>query len=295
MKNILVPTDFSACAEHAVEAAAKLAKKFNAIVHLFHNIVLPPYLEELSDTEKSNHKEVLQLTQNADILLNNAKNKFDNSFAYPLLRRGKLVDNIQDIVKTKGIDMIVMGSHGTSGKNEFFIGSNTQKVVRMVHCPVLVLKEPLKKLDFDKIVYASNLHVEERNSMVAAKNLIKHFVPKEIHLLTIHTSEFFGAPYVVQKASLDDCSKLFKPFKVKNHIYKDFTVSGGIQNFVKAIKPDLLIVSNHKRHPLKRMLVGSNVETLINHVDVPVLSIDYELEPIPEDMQEVTNLGRRSR
>lgn len=295
MKNILVPTDFSACAEHAVEAAAQLAKKFNAIVYLFHNVTLPPYLEELSEAEKENDSEVLQLMLNADVLLAEAKKKFDKSFAYPIVSRGNLIDNIQEIVKTKSIDMVVMGSHGTSGKNEFFIGSNTQKAVRIVHCPVLVLKEPLKKLDFDKIVYASNFNLDERDSMVAAKNFIKHFLPKEIHLLTIHTSDFFGAPYIIEKAAMDDCSKLFRPFKVRNHIYRDFTVSGGIQNFVTENKPDLLVVSNHNRRPLKRMLAGSNVEMLINHVDVPVLSIDYELEPVSEDMREVTNLGRRSR
>ena len=295
MKNILVPTDFSACAGNAVEAAVKLAKKFNAIVYLYHNVTLPSYLEELTEKEKEHDSEVIQLMLNADVLLASNKDKFDKSFAYPIVRRGNLIKNIQDIVKTKEIDMIVMGSHGTSGKSEFFIGSNTQKVVRTVHCPVLVLKEPLKKVDFDKIVYASNFNLDERHSMVAAKNFIKHFLPKEIHLLTIHTSEFFGAPYVVEKAAMDDCSKLFKPFKVRNHIYRDFTVSGGIQNFVKENQPDLLIVSNHNRRPLKRMIAGSNVEMLINHVDVPVLSIDYTIEPVAEDMQEVTNLSRRAR
>jgi len=295
MKYILVPTDFSACAEYAVEAAAKLAKKFNAIVYLFHNVYLPAHLEELSEAQKEKDVEVLQTLQNAEILLTATKEKFFKTLAFPVVTRGNLIANIQDIVKTKHIDMLVMGSHGASGKNEFFIGSHTQKVVRMVHCPVLVLKEPLKKLDFDSIAYASNLNLDERNSMVVAKDFIKHFLPKEIHLLTIHTSEFFGGAYMIEQAAMDDCAKIFKPFKVKNHIYRDFTVGGGIQNFVAVKQPDLLIVSNHNRHPLKRMLIGSNVETLINHVDVPVLSIDYEVEPVPEDIRELTNLGQRTR
>ncbi|MBK7409888.1 MAG: universal stress protein [Saprospirales bacterium] len=39
---------------------------------------------------------------------------------------------------------------------------------------------------------------------------------------------------------------------------------------------DLIGISNHERHPLKRILVGSNVEALINHSKLPVLVIDYE-------------------
>ena len=293
MKNLLIPTDFSRYAEYAVEAAVVVAKKFNAVVHIFHNLELPPYLDKLSEAEKERHPDILQLLQNADVLLQNTLKKFKGVYAYPIIRSGNLIHNINQLVKEKGIDMMIMGSHGTSGKNEFFIGSNTQKAVRVVHCPVLVLKEPLKKLDFDKVVYASSFNVNERSSILKAKGFIKHFLPSEIHLLTIHTSDFFGIPYVIEKTTLDDCSKLLKPFRVINHVYRDFTVSGGIQSFVAKLKPDLLIVSNHIRHPLKRMLLGSNVEALINHVATPILSIDYEEEPSGEDFAELMNMSHQ--
>lgn len=289
MKNILVPTDFSVFAEYAIDAAQSLAEKFNATVYVFHNVSLPNYLASLPKAEQENHKEVLQITHNANILLEDTLKKFKGN-AYPILRKGKLIDNINQIVPEKGIDMVVMGSHGTSGKNEFFIGSNTQKAVRVVHCPVLVLKRPLGKLDFNKIVYASSFNVDERDSILKFKKIIKHFIPEVIHLLTIHTSGFFSPPYVLEKAALDDCGKLLHPFEVHNHVYRDFTVSGGIQNFVANIKPDLLVVSNHQRHPLKRMLRGSNVEALVNHVDIPVLTIDYTFNLTSEDFEELNNL-----
>ena len=38
------------------------------------------------------------------------------------------------------VDLIVMGSHGASGLNEWLIGSNAQKIVRLAHCPVLTIK-----------------------------------------------------------------------------------------------------------------------------------------------------------
>lgn len=290
MKNILVPTDFSIFAKYAINAAHSLAKKFNATVYVFHNVTLPHELASLPAEEQENHKEVLQMIHNANILLEETMKKFKGK-AYPIIRKGKLIDNINQIVPEKGIDMVIMGSHGTSGKNEFFIGSNTQKAVRVVHCPVLVLKKPLEKLDFNTIVYASSFNVDERESILKFKKFIKHFIPEIIHLLTIHTSAFFGPPFVLEKAALEDCGKLLKPFKIRNHVYRDFTVSGGIQNFVAKMKPDLLVVSNHQRHPLKRMLRGSNVEALINHVDIPVLTIDYTLDLTTEDFEELNNLA----
>ena len=43
MKKILVPTDFSECAEHAVEVAASLAKKMDARLYIIHVMDIPVY------------------------------------------------------------------------------------------------------------------------------------------------------------------------------------------------------------------------------------------------------------
>ncbi len=53
-------------------------------------------------------------------------------------------------------DLIVMGSHGASGFQEMFIGSNTEKVVRNSDVPVLVVKREEPEFKADKFVFASD-------------------------------------------------------------------------------------------------------------------------------------------
>ena len=190
---------------------------------------------------------------------------------------GNWINRIQQFVVQKNIDLIVMGSHGASGKNEYFIGSNTQKVVRKVHCPILVLKEPLKKVNFNKVIYASSFNTAEKESFLKFKDFIKHFLP-EIHLVTIHNSEFLDGPIILQKAVLKDYVELSKPLTAHPHIVDDFTIDGSIRKFANSINADLVVVANHYKRPLKRMLVGSNVEALVNHANMPVLTIDYPEE-----------------
>ena len=132
-------------------------------------------------------------------------------------------------------------------------------------------------MDFRKVVYASSFNKSEKNSFLKFKKFIKHFLP-EIHLVLIRSTTFFSTPKILQEEALKDYAALCQPFTCHTHIFKDFTIEHGIRVFAEKLAADLIVVANHNRHPLKRMFAGSNVEALINHADLPVLSIDYEEE-----------------
>lgn len=266
MKNILVPTDFSACAGHAIDVAFKLAKKFDSTVHLLHVIT--------DARAGDNEEEWNQSIENANILLKKICDEHPTVEAVPLTATGKLMKVLEQYVAAHGIDLVVMGSHGASGKQEYFVGSNTQKAVRSIFAHVLVVKDQVEDVDFDKVVFASNFNQSERSAFLKFKEFIKHFIP-EIHLVMVHTSSLFDPPYVVSQEAMKDFQVLCEPFKSQTHIFRDFTIEKGIRTFADDIGAKLIAVSNHYRHPLKRMIIGSNVEALINHSHLPVLSIDY--------------------
>lgn len=267
MKNILVPTDFSACARNAEAAAIQLAGRFGSRVHFIH--ILTPGLYE-TDTPGWAQKKA-----NREILLEEVRQRYPSVESTATCLEGPLIDLLELEVRQRGIDLIVMGSHGASGKNEYFIGSNTQRVVRRVHVPVLVVKDPIESLSFKKVVFASRFNETEREPFLRFKNIVKHFTP-EVHLVAIHTSSFFEAPYIVTKSAMDEYQALCEPLTSEVHIFRDLNVEEGIRIFAGSVHADLIGISNYERHPIKRMLVGSNVEALVNHSAVPVLTIDYE-------------------
>ncbi len=278
MKSILAPTDFSACAFQATEAAAKLARRFGASLHLMTCLGLPKNWKQLSAREKAQMPEVQQRIYNTEVLFNDLRNRFSDIDVKTAYCGGKLTAEVREYVKRHAIDFIVMGSHGSSGKNEYFVGSNTQKVVREVHCPTLVVKEPLEEVNFDKAVFASSFHENEREPFLKFKDFIKHFVP-EIHLVEVHTSSLLDPPYFLSHEAMEEFRSLCAPFRCETHIHRNFNVERGIRTFAEEVGAKLIGISNHHRHPLKRMLIGSNVEALINHSSIPVLSIDYEKTP----------------
>ncbi|MEL6866027.1 MAG: universal stress protein [Bacteroidota bacterium] len=276
MKQMLIPTDFSACASHAAELGFAMAELFEAKVHLFTQIELPSNWESLSPEEQKKNPEALQRIHNAEVLMKEWVEKAQQ-WNIPIVKRiagGPLTKAIEAYAEKESIDFIVMGSHGASGKNEFFIGSNTQKVVRTLHLPVLVVKEPQEDFQIKKVVFASNFGEQDKPAFRYFLEFVKSFQP-EIHLVAINTSGFFSQPYVLVKSSMADYEAMAKPLVCKSHFYRDFSVDAGIRNLSEEIGAQLIGISNQNRQPLKRMLVGSNVEALVNHADIPVLSIDF--------------------
>lgn len=271
MKNILIPTDFSACAGHAVHAGILLAKRFEARVHLLHGM-LPLRTREKRNTKLLEEQE--QTKQNATTLLKDIAAQNPEISFVTVVDEGKLPIVISNYVENTGIDLIVMGSHGISGQNEYLIGSNTQKVVRKVHRPVLVIKDRLEDIDFSRVVFATNLNQDEKESFARFKDFVKHFLP-EIHIVYINNDPFFGLPYVHTKELLEEWKVLAKPFTCHTHYFNAYTVDQGIRAMSEEIGAKLVSISNHQRHPMKRMFSGSNVEALVNHAKLPVLSIDY--------------------
>jgi nucleotide-binding universal stress UspA family protein len=276
MKNILVPTDFSACATYATKVAFDIALNFGATVHLFTKINIHFNWSNLSEEEKIQYPEDRQKIHNTELLLNEwqriaKERKITLKTAWS---GGDLIKNISDYTEDFKVDFIIMGSHGLSGKNEYFVGSNTQRVVRTVHCPVLIVKEELSAFQPTKVVFASEFNEIEKESFQYLLNFVRPFNP-EIHLLEVNTSSWFGQPYALVKASMDDFKAMCGDLKCYTHFYRDWSVDAGIRNLSEEIGADLISISNLQRRPLKRMFSGSNVEALVNHADAPVLSIDF--------------------
>lgn len=274
MRTILSPTDFSLCARYATDAAAQLARRLDAQLHLLHCMNLPDGWDNWNEQQRGMRPEVQQEVTNARLELQDLSNTYPDLEVKATVCGGPLPQSVAGYVDQSAADLVVMGSHGASGKNEYFIGSNTQKVVREVHCPVLVVKEPLDKIDFGKVVFASSFHQKEREAFLRFKEFVKPFVP-EIHLVEIHTSSFFDPPYILSRQAMDEFKGLCAPFRCETHVFRNFSVDRGVRAFAENIGAGLIGISNHHRHPLRRMLSGSNVEALVNHSDTPVLSVDY--------------------
>lgn len=138
-ETILVATDFSETADHALDHACELARALRATVHLVHCIGagLPGLPAALSQTMI----ETLRASS-SHALANLAARHADVTWGRMLVIEDDPRDGILSAAKEVGADCIVMGTHGRRGVSRLFIGSVAEHVVRRAACPVLTVRPP---------------------------------------------------------------------------------------------------------------------------------------------------------
>lgn len=274
MKKILVPTDFSTCAEHATVVALGLAKEFKAELHFYHRILMPPRWQELSTEERLSMKEIESLIKSAeeDLLALKSQPRFKGITVKTVHSHGNLIQKIEEYIDYAGIDFVVMGSHGASGMTEILMGSNAQKVVRFTKSPVLVVKKPVKEVQFKNIVFASNFNEKAKPIFEQVVAFAKHF-EAHIHLLNIETSSFFTEPKFLLEEAMASFEAMYDG-EITSHIFQKNNLDKGIEVFSKQINADLIAVASHGNRPLRQLFWHSVVEAIVNHSDIPVLSIN---------------------
>jgi len=278
MKNIFVPTDFSNCSTYAVELAMGLAELTNATLHLFTSMDNPKVDGPMNCELVESSSEGSAFKHNVDLLFEDWRREATvrDIKIKTTCSGGSLLSGIQSYVADNPIDLIVMGSHGQTINSNLFMGTNTQKVIRSIHLPVLIIKERLQEYKFKNVVYASDFKEEEKASFQAFLNIIKYFKPDVIHLLSINTIGWLLPPYSEMEDRMEAFKKMCGDAKCKTHFYHNKSLEDGIRSFSEAIEADLVVVSNHFRDPVRRIFSGSNVEGLVNHSSLPVLTIDFE-------------------
>lgn len=259
---ILVPTDFSECAGFAADVAIKIAKRFNATVHFLTIWDLPE-----NQKLKGQKKAALEKLE--------TKYKANNQNIKTVYIEGKLISTINQYIQENEIDLMVMGSHGINGYSEIIIGSTTQKVVRNIHAPVLVIKKALKTVDFKNIVFASDFSLKEQDVFKRFLEFIKIFSNPHIHLVAVNTSSFFNQPEFLLREAMKTFKSLAGEISCTKHISYDYNVENGIEHFANVIESDLIVVSNYQKSMLRKLFIGSTVEALVNHSEIPVLSLDF--------------------
>jgi len=143
LKKILVPVDFSDCSKKALQYAIPLARQFNARI-IFLNVITPPYTFgrefDLADRPEFPGAELRKRSERRLAAL--AKEMVPAEIPVQIESRcGVESSEIVDAAKTSKIDLIVISTHGRTGRAHELAGSVAEAVVQLAPCPVLVVRE----------------------------------------------------------------------------------------------------------------------------------------------------------
>jgi nucleotide-binding universal stress UspA family protein len=143
--HILVPTDFSEASDAALEYARAVAARFGSTLHLLHVVEAPfvtgPMGTEVFITESPAVQ--AELFEEAQVRLAARVTEHDKGRFHTTTEivSGTTARTILGYASERGINLIVMGTHGRSGMAHLLMGSVAEKIVRNAPCPVLTVRQ----------------------------------------------------------------------------------------------------------------------------------------------------------
>ncbi len=271
MKNLLVAIDFSRNAIQALEYALVYADRFNADISLIwvDNCIGPDLMVERTDGESRYESRVL-----IKEIIDKYQSKFQKRNINFKLRKGKVYEEISKQAKKIGTDLIFAGTHGITGFEEYWIGSNAYRIVTHAPCPVVTLRQDFKfGRTVKNILMPIDGSMQSSNKVKITADIAEAF-GAEVQVLALHTSKLASLRRQVDKHLGIVKEHLDK--KNINHTISEVSTKNLTQDtidFAAQNKVDLITIMTEQETTQANVFLGTFARQLVNNCPVPVLSI----------------------
>jgi nucleotide-binding universal stress UspA family protein len=275
LQNIVVPVDFSECAENAIRFAVAIALRTGATIHLLHNVSVPVQTGEvlavpIADLEREEAKRLGDLAVEITNWLD--KERLRRIQVKHQVRVGFASEEIVNAAVIDHADLIVMGTRGAGKIAGAILGSNASAVVKNAQCPVLVVPEDAEFEGFKHIAYSTDLHEIKPDTVRRLVDFAGLFEAK-LHIVHI----------IVDKDQFEpDQASLYKmefgsaaPYENTSFhvVYADGkSTSEAIQSYVDANDIELVAMLTHNRSFWDKLFHPSVTKQIALHSNRPLLA-----------------------
>ncbi|HNW89769.1 MAG TPA: universal stress protein [Bacteroidales bacterium] len=271
MKQIVVAIDFSKHSTHALEFAITIANVIHS--HIMMVWVDKPDSDD-SIFDNADHEHRQEAKQRLEELVSKYSKTLKKGKLTYKLRKGKIYKEIANQAKYNDAYLIVAGSHGVSGFESFWIGSNASKIVTYSPCPVITLREsfPMKK-SIQKVVLPIDNSTSTRQKVPFAMDFAKCFC-SEIHVLELQSSKLKAVRNKVTSYA-SQVSDYLTENKVK-HVVKTIeadNITTATIKYAEENKADLIIIMTEQEQELSNIWLGPYAQQMVNNSPIPVMSI----------------------
>lgn len=281
-KIIIVGIDFSKGSMHALRYAIGVSNKVGANVMMVH--VQKPYREDsvYPDETGIQRKEAKERMEE---LVESFKDDMKEGKLMFKIRSGKVEKEIINQAKYHDAFLIVAGTHGVSGFEPFWLGSNAYKIVTGAPCPIITIRygEDAKK-NIRKIVLPIDSTKESRQK-VPFVTLLAIAFDATIEILGLYSSTANSIKNLVD-SYISQVEKYIQKYDVNYNIttIQVDNITDSTIEHAKDIGAELIAIMSEQETTVANILLGPFAQQMVNHSPIPVLTIraknlyDYQLK-----------------
>ena len=268
MNNIVVPIDFSEESNKGIELALLFSEKQQT------NIRLVYVQKKSSDYNSPGHfEEEKQWAANQfkKLIATYEPRLKNDSILKHIIKSGKIYKEIVGQVESHTQGMVAASTHGASGFEEFFMGSNAFKIISATDKPVLTTRTGNIPKSISKILMPLDITIDTRQKVPITAQLAKLF-DAEVHIVTVSNSR--GQRITERLKAYAKQSAGY--FKAQNINYKTKSLVGEnvvdlISVYADSVEADMITIMKEQSKNLTFM--GNVTHQLLNKATVPVMTI----------------------
>ncbi len=274
MKKILVPIDFSEHSLNALNYGIEIANKLNADLKVIH-------VRTKKNAYRYNYQDAIEALKDRvedwldDIIITN-KDKYKvegKTFNY-CIREGNIFQEISNQAKYDDTTLIVAGTHGASGFEDKWLGSNAYRLVYHSTVPVITIGNDGRWNNMKKMLIPVTINNSSRQQVPPAVGFANLF-ESEIIVLGINDGHFDPLNTRIKSITKQTVKFIEKNTKlqVSSVITKGSDKADIILDFARKNEIDLLIADIFHASRLFKTLTKPFTQDIINKSECPVLSI----------------------
>ena len=286
-KPILVPVDFSTASLQAARVAVSVAEDIEdvTLVHVAHDyeLVASPYGWSL-DCGRENYWDSAVERLNNWIAENGLTGVESQVVA------GDPGTRICDVASQTETRLIVLSSHGRSGIERVLLGSVAERVIRHCECDVLVLRRTDdaqgSRIDENSMTWCPRqcviVPIDFSDNGITALHVGKELVDGRECIDVINVVPSFEDRIIGSTVVTDEERRLNRQETLERYLagheangMRAHALTGDpgttICSYADKVNADVVVISSHGYHGLKRLLLGSTAERVVRHCGSPVL------------------------
>ena len=286
-KKILSAIDFSTFTDTIFSYSVALCRKYDAKLFLVHVTTdlnrLLEHNETALDVEALQQSNIRYAQERLEERVKDLP--VENEI---IISQGTPADMISRLASEQRCDMVITATHGKAGFKRFLLGSVTEKLIKTLHCPLLVL--PLQEHDLipqagfeinlKKILVGCDFSPDSKLAFEYGLSLAQEF---QAELCLSHVIK--PSLYIEERQGIDQLRNRLKkkldsmvPEGCRDWCTAKTALLDGepyiaLMDYAKEQDIDMIILGIRGHTLLEKLLVGSTTDRLIRHSPFPVLAV----------------------
>lgn len=276
VKRIMVLTELNRLSEISLEFTVDLAHKLNVKEIVLLNLIISAHRQTSDATghaidatgQLANELNTAILKKHKKITEQQASEYSDNEVTIlPSVKFSDSASTLNDFMKEYQTDLLICGSRDKLSFLEILFGSATEKMVRKVDYPMIVLTEEPEKADIHNIALAIDLEEDNQQGIEAAIDFAR-LLNAQLQLVYVITNNNIKA-----NEAIEGLQKFAKGKNIKNYsinVLNSQSLEDGLEGFVQKTRPDMLALVSQGKRKLHKLIYGSNTEEVISELEIPI-------------------------